>query len=276
MKKVILDTDLGCDSDDIGAVVILNQLYKQNKVLPLLITSVNSNIEPALMIDEINKYYSNEFLIGMNKRNNYGIDNSYAVDVVEKYQISKDKDFICSVEAIKKTLNEQEEPIELITVGPLTNIANFIRDNGPAILNKKVKTIYSMSGNFISNNPEWNITEDIEAFKMVLKEYTGKMVFVPFEIGCDVFTARNLLKSDTLMGYGYYVHNKAPRQSWDPITVYYAITLSDEFTLSNSGTVLCDDSGVTTFKEGEGNHYYMLNNFDKKKIENILEELMLP
>ena len=84
MKKLILDTDLGCDSDDIGAVVLLNQIYKEKKVLPLLITSVNSNIEPALVIEEINKHYNNEFLIGMNKSNNYGINNGYAVDVVDK------------------------------------------------------------------------------------------------------------------------------------------------------------------------------------------------
>ena len=276
MKKLILDTDLGCDSDDIGAVVLLNQFYNQKKVLPLLITSVNSNIEPALVIEEINKHYNNEFLIGMNKSNDYGIDNGYAVDVVNKYHISRDREFISSVEAIKNTLEEQHEPIELITVGPLTNIAYFIREYGKELLNEKVETIYLMAGNFVSNNAEWNITEDVESFKLVLKEYTGKMIFVPFEIGCDVFTARNLLESDTLMGYGYWVHNHGPRQSWDPITVYYAITHSEEFTLSNSGTVSCDDNGVTTFHEGEGKHYYMLNNFDKKKVESILEELMLP
>ena len=104
MKKLILDTDLGCDSDDIGAVVLLNQFYNQKKVLPLLITSVNSNIEPALVIEEINKHYNNEFLIGMNKSNNYGINNGYAVDVVNKYHISRDREFISSVEAIKNTL----------------------------------------------------------------------------------------------------------------------------------------------------------------------------
>ena len=63
MKKVILDTDLGCDSDDIGAVVILNRLFKENLVFPLSITSVNSNIEPAIVIEEINKYYGNDILI---------------------------------------------------------------------------------------------------------------------------------------------------------------------------------------------------------------------
>lgn len=274
MKKVILDTDLGCDSDDIGAIVILNQMYNQKKVEPILITSVNSNVEPGLMIDEINKYYGNDFTIGINKSNDYGIKNGYALDVVKKYNISK-KDFINSNEAIKNAL-EKEDEVELITIGPLTNIASFINTTeGAYLLNEKVSCIYLMAGNFVSNNPEWNITEDISAMKTVLANYTGKMIFVPFEIGCDVFTARNLLNTDTLMGYGYYVHNKGPRQSWDPITVYYALTSSNEFSLSNKGTVICDDNGVTTFIEGEGNHYYMLNNFNKEKIEDILEELMI-
>ena len=276
MKKVILDTDLGCDSDDIGAVVILNQLYKQKKVLPLCITSVNSHVEPALVIEEINKHYHNEFLIGMNKSNNYGIDNGYAFDICKKFNISKNKDYLCSVEVIKKVLDEQTEPIELITVGPLTNIGNFIKIYGADLLNEKVSVIYSMAGNFVSSNAEWNITEDIESFKTVLDNFNNKMVFIPFEIGCDVFTARNLLNSDTLMGYGYHVHSKGVRPSWDPITVFYGITLSEEFKLSNKGTVLCSSNGVTTFSEGEGKHYYLVNDFDKKKIENILEELMTP
>ena len=276
MKKVILDTDLGCDSDDIGAVVILNQLYKMKKVLPLLITSVNSNIEPALVIAEINKHYGHDFLIGMNKSYKYGIDNGYAYEISKKYILSHEKEFMCSVDAIKKILEEQEESIELITIGPFTNIGSFIEKCGPELLNQKVNTIYSMAGNFVTNNPEWNITEDIKSFKLVLDNFKNKMIFVPFETGYDVLTARNLLDSDTLMGYGYYVHNKGPRQSWDPITVYYAITHSAEFNLSGSGKVLCSDEGVTTFVEGDGNHYYMLNDFNKKKVEEILEEIMTP
>ena len=275
MKKVILDTDLGCDSDDIGAVVILNQFYNQKKVLPLCITSVNSNIEPALFIEQINKYYGNDILVGMNKSNDYGINNGYSVDVCEKYNISRDKYIPSSDDVLKEVLDKQSEAIELITIGPLTNISSFIKVYGADLLNEKVSVMYLMAGNFVSENPEWNITEDIAAMQHVLSEYKGKMVFVPFEIGEDVFTARNLLASDTMMGYGYYVHNKGPRQSWDPITVYYALTLSEEFKLSNKGTVSCSDSGVTTFKEGEGNHYYMLNNFDKVKVEQLLEELMV-
>ena len=210
----------------------------------------------------------------MNKSNDNGIKDGYAKKIVDNYNLSTARCYADSCDVIKKTL-ENEEYVTLITIGPLTNIAMFIKKYGCSLLNEKVKEIYLMAGNFVSNNPEWNITEDIESLKIVLKEYTGNMIFIPFEIGCDVFTARNLLTSDTLMGYGYFVHNQGPRQSWDPITVYYAITDSDEFTLSPKGTVLCDDSGVTTFTLGNGNHYYMLNNFDKKKIENILEEIMI-
>ena len=275
MKKIILDTDLGCDSDDIGALVILNQLYNQKKVLPLCITSINSHLEPALLIAEINKYYGNQILIGMNKCNNYGIDNGYSVDVVNKFNISRDKDFPSSIDVIKKVLLAESGKIDLITVGPLTNIYYFIKNYGVELLNEKVDTMYLMAGNFASNTTEWNISEDIEAFLLVLKEFKGKMVFIPFEIGYDVLTARNLLNSDTMMGYGYYVHNQGPRPSWDPITVYYAITLSDEFTLSEAGVVSCNEKGVTTFSKGKGNHYYMLNNFDKARIEKVLEELMV-
>ena len=275
MKKIILDTDLGCDSDDIGALVILNQLYNQKKVLPLCITSVNSHLEPALFIDEINKHYGNQILIGMNKCNNYGIDNGYAVDVVNKFNISKDKDYPNSIDVMRKVLVEESDKIDLITIGPLTNIFYFIKSYGVELLNEKVDTMYLMAGNFVSSNAEWNITEDIEALLLVLKEFKGKMVFVPFEVGYDVLTARNLLNSDTMMGYGYYVHNQGPRPSWDPITVYYAITSSSEFTLSEAGVVSCSEKGVTTFNKGNGNHYYMLNNFDKLRVEKILEELMV-
>lgn len=275
MKKVILDTDLGCDSDDIGAVVVLNQLYKKELVLPLLITSVNSNIEPAIVIDEINRYYNSKIPIGMNLTVPYGIKDGYAKDIVSKFNISTTKEFMDSSLAIHNTLLESDE-ITLIAVGPLTNIANYINKYGESLLNEKVKEMYVMAGNFVSSNAEWNITEDINAMKIVLKKYHNKMVFIPFEVGYDVYTARNLINSDTLMGYGYFIHNGGPRPSWDPITVYYAITQSNDFTLSSKGTVNCDEKGVTTFIKGEGNHYYMLNNFNKSKVEDLLEKIMIP
>ena len=78
------------------------------------------------------------------------------------------------------------------------------------------------------------------------------------------------------MGYGYYIHNKGPRQSWDPITVYYAVTNSNLFKLSKKGIIKIDDKGVTTFTEGTGNHQYMLNDFDKKGVEKLLDEVMIP
>ena len=274
-KKVILDTDLGCDSDDIGAIVILQNLAKSGLADIEAMTSVNSNLEPALVIDYINSYYQNTVPLGMNKSNDYGIKDGYALDICNKYHLPK-KEFNSSNDVLINTLLNQDK-VTLITIGPFTNIATLLKDElGRKLLNEKVDVMYSMAGNFVSNNPEWNVTEDIESAKFVLENYHGSLVFVPFEIGCDVFSARTLLASDTLMGYGYYIHNKGPRQSWDPITVYYAVTNSNLFKLSKKGTIKIDDKGVTTFTEGTGNHQYMLNDFDKKGVEKLLDEVMIP
>lgn len=273
--KVILDTDLGCDSDDIGAMCILHNLNKQGLIHILGITSVNSNIEPALVIDAINNHYGTNLLVGMNKANDYGINNGYALDIVNEYKLNK-KEFRSSTDVLIELLSNNDN-VTLITVGPLTNIATLVQDEeGCRLINEKVNIIYSMAGNFISDNAEWNITEDIQSAQLVLKKYKGNLVFVPYEVGADVYTNRNLLNSDTLMGYGYYVHNKGPRQSWDPITVYYAITLSNQFRLSEKGTISIDNNGVTTFECNNGKHQFMLNDFDKERVEKLLEEVMIP
>jgi len=68
MKRVILDTDLGCDCDDAGAMAVLHNLEKSNLCQILTISSCTSREDAARAIKIINSYYSNsELPIGVYK-----------------------------------------------------------------------------------------------------------------------------------------------------------------------------------------------------------------
>jgi inosine-uridine nucleoside N-ribohydrolase len=277
MKYVILDTDLGCDSDDIGAISVLQNLERNNLIKILSMTSVSSFLEPAKAINIINEHYQNTVRIGMNKSNNYGYKDGYANDICSKYTTNVN-DFEESTKVLIDTLSTVKEKVILISVGPLINLCNLLKSSlGEILIMEKVDKLYTMAGSFNSSNPEWNILEDIESAKYVVDNFPRPIIMVPFEVGANVFTGKNLLKSDTPMGLGYFIHNRGPRQSWDPITCYLACEQNSSiFQLSGFGKIRIDEFGVTTFEIGAGQDQFVLNDFDGNRVEALLEELMKP
>lgn len=282
-KKYILDTDIGTDSDDIGALAILCNLARQDKLNISAVTVCNSQDDCAMAVDIIANCYNQSFPIG--KAEQYGAGaqyGTYARAIASSFPSRLERNRIeNAVSVLRKTLAKNEH-ITLITIGPLTNIAQLIQSAADEIsplsgkeLLQHLDEMYVMGGNFVDGFAEWNIKEDVPAAQTVLQNVNCKITFVPYEAGVNIYTGSNFLQGKhSPMKLGYFVHNIRARNSWDPLTVYCATVACNN--CSGWGTVKIDDDGVSSFSQSEsGKHRYVLNNFDIEDMRKKLEELMV-
>lgn len=93
-----------------------------------------------------------------------------------------------AVEEIAKVLADTEEPVTIVTLGPLTNIAKVVI-NYPELV-EKIDCIYSMIGSIdgtgnITDYSETNSYFDPEAFDIVTK-CGAKLVINPLQLGNEI------------------------------------------------------------------------------------------
>lgn len=193
MRNIIIDTDTG--SDDAIAIVMA---LRHPDIHVEAITSVAGNVpieyatRNAMISIEMADTYSPPVYEGcsvplcrkqITAQQVHGHDGLGDVGY-DSPKIVLEKEH--AVDAIARLVDEKSD-IEIVTLGPLTNIAMAIRMY-PEIM-KKVKTITAMGGQYRKMNPhtpcgEFNMLVDPEAVDIVLKSgiYT---IFVPLDVCFD-------------------------------------------------------------------------------------------
>ena len=286
--RLVIDTDIGNDCDDAGAIALMHNLRKEYDFDVLAIGSSTPYIEGAHTIELINSYYNYEVPIGQNNAINNDRKELYTVKLSNSCNVDKNKQFESYVKTFRKAFVTTDEKIELIILGPFNMINEFLNSEsdeispltGVELINLKASHIYIMGGTF-ANPPkyfansyitsEWNIKCDIKSVQNFINKIKVEMTFIPFETGLFL-TGKNLIKDLNNPVYKCYeIYSNGIRESWDLVTMYYAISKDESlFIKSNKGFVIVDDNGVTTFKECEnGRHTYLLNKNEESTKEVI-------
>ena len=304
-KNILLDTDLGGDCDDVGAVSLANILHNQGYINLLGVTYTTSLKWGPACIDAINRYYGNENIgIGVTSRTNFCEvnTNKYAESMANHFKHNVENPHLLprSVRFMREVLvKSPDESVTLVFIGQLNNGSELINSlpddlsdlNGIELIRKKVKEIVIMGGLFKEENEqvyfygypydkEYNIVCDIESSKNFIEKAPVRVVFNDFKVGYQVHTGKCLLDKKDMshpITYAYTLFQDAPRESWDLLTVWYAaLGTSDLFTLSNNGTVEVLDDGTTIFKEDEnGKHYYTRLAKDIEYVENRIDNILI-
>lgn len=304
LKQILIDTDLGGDCDDVGALALANIMHNQGLIDLKAITYTTSLEWGPLCIDAINHYYGNDdILVGVTSRINYCEENTnkYAQKMSETFHhnVKSRKDFMNSVRLMRKVLAEAEDnSITLAFIGQLNNGADLLDSvpddisplNGIELVAKKVSEVVIMGGLFKEENEivyfcgypyerEYNIVCDIESSQKFIKNLPCRVVFNDFKVGYQIHTGKPLLDKMDLshpITFAYNLFQNSPRESWDLLTVWYAaLGISDLFTLSNSGTVEVLDDGTTIFTEdSEGKHFYTRLSKDIEYTVNRIDEVL--
>lgn len=158
--KIIYDTDMESDVDDVGATAVLHALANRGEAEILATMVSSSNPWSAPCLDAINTFYGRPDLpIGVPKDEAVNRKTVYAQSVAETYphSIASSKSLPEAAQLYRKILASQpDSSVVIVTVGYLTNLSQLLSTppdefsplNGYDLVKQKVKRYVCMGGRF--------------------------------------------------------------------------------------------------------------------------------
>lgn len=246
--KLILDTDIGGDCDDAGAMAVMHRLASLGHCEILAVTSCTSKVSGAACADAINRYFGRpDIPVGMLEEEGFNLDHdTYATALSREFEhrfsggIAPDP----AIQVLRKALAAAAGRVTLCAIGPQKNLQGLLESlpdrcsdqSGYELVRDKVSKLFIMGGYFAETSfpvyigttkmrAEWNIEQDVESARYVADRWPGNIVYVPYEIGAVVKTGAPLLQEDERrnpVARAYRLHAGGIRESWDPITVLCA------------------------------------------------------
>lgn len=263
--KVIFDTDLCCDVDDVGALFLLLDAAKKYRFeLAGIAVNVNGPEEGAAVLAMLREKGMTDVPVGVYDGENppSGNQSSYVPYLASAY------DGTCptmtATELYDKVLTEAADgSVSVISVGFFNNL-NHARAKNAALFDRKVKAVVAMAGRFDAVGfSEFNVVGFPHDSKEFIEGFGGEMIFGGFEIGNRTLTdLRDVADSASLLvkAYGLYTNGGLLRESWDPLTVDFAVNGENEYyCLSGRGKVAIAPDLSTVFTPcAQGNCRYIL------------------
>jgi pyrimidine-specific ribonucleoside hydrolase len=296
--KIIFDTDLGPDYDDVGALAFLHAMADSGKAEILATVSSNKHELVAPCIDVINTYFGRpDIPVGAPKSEGVNINSPYhwADTIVARYPhlINSTSDTPDAVEVYRKILSEQpDSSVTIVTVGYLTNIRNLLKsqpDNispltGNELVSKKVRKLISMAGKF-PQGKEYNVYMDSVASEYAFMNWPGEIIFTGWEIGNEIHTGLRLIKSDIMnspvkdvfrISIPKSEEDKNGRMSWDETAVLIGVYGTEGFFDTVRGRIIVNPDGSNRWEnDPEGKHTYVIQKMPVNRMSIFIEKRMM-
>lgn len=297
--KLIFDTDMGNDTDDVMALCMIHALQSRGAVELLAVTITKDNPQAAAFVDAVNTFYGRpDTPIGVVKGGatpEPGKFNLLAEAKNEDGSLRYPHDLVSGNDApeatglIRKLLAAQpDNSVALVQVGFFSNCQRLLASppdavsplSGRELIAKKVKVFSVMAGAFQTvdwntRHLEYNVVKDIPAAQTLAKDWPTPVLWSGYEIGVAAAFPHIAIERDLdyvkhhPLKEAYYLYNPPPhdRPTWDP-TALLAAVLPDRgyFTLSPAGSVTVEDNGATWFRpsrEGKGRDRYLVMNAEQ-------------
>jgi pyrimidine-specific ribonucleoside hydrolase len=296
--KIILDTDLGPDYDDVGAFAFLHAMADSGKVDILATLASNKNELVAPCIEVINTYFGRKTLaIGAPKTAGVSMTASqhWPDSIVLKYPhtLKSTSDAPDAVMIYRKVLASQpDNSVTIVTIGFLTNLSNLLQSqpdslsslNGSELVSKKVKRLVSMAGRF-PEGKEFNIYKDSTASEYVFNEWPGEIIFTGFEIGEKIHTGLRLANSNIKnspvkdvfrISIPLSEEDKNGRMSWDETAVLIAVYGTEGFFETKRGNIIVNKDGSNSWEESSsGKQFYVVQKMAATEMSKFIEDRMM-
>ena len=291
MRKmpVILDTDIGPDCDDAGALAILDQFCLEGACELLAVTHCTGSPYGLPTISAINRLFGIRVPLGTCADSGFlagGDALRYTPEVAKAFpnDYPQGAPQPEAVRVFREALEKAEDSsVTVIAIGPLNNLAAYLCDRAAArLIAQKVERLIAMAGSFTpeSGFVEWNVEQDIPAAHYVARHWPTPILFCPFEAGEHILTGAALVDyPDNPVSMAYRIHTNGGmlRPSWDLVTVLAAFEEDGRLMpLSGTGRVDVDEHGATRFApEAGGPHRYMRPSLEPEALIARLEALLL-
>jgi inosine-uridine nucleoside N-ribohydrolase len=297
-SRIIFDTDLGPDYDDVGALAFLHAMADSGKISILATVSSNKNELVAPSIDVINTYFNRPDLpTGAPKTAGVSLGSSqhWADSIVSRYphKINSTTEVPDAVGVYRQILsNQKDKSVTIITVGFLTNMANLLKSKpdeysqltGTDLVRSKVKRLVSMAGRFPEGR-EFNIYMDSAASKYTFENWPGEIIFTGFEIGWEIRTGLRLIKSPVenspvkdvfRISIPLSEEDKYGRMSWDETAALIGVYGTKGFFDTRRGSIIVNSNGSNSWRDDPaGNQYYVIQKMPVSVMARFIEDRMM-
>ena len=293
--RIIFDTDLGPDYDDVGALAFLHAMADSGKADILATLSSNKNVLVAPSINVINTYFGRPSIpIGAPKGDGVDINSPWhwADSIVSRYphSINSTDEVPDAVTVYRRVLSEQpDSSVTVVTVGFLCNLLKSAGDEisplpGKDLVARKVKKLVSMAGKFPEGR-EFNIFMDSVSSEYVFNNWPGRIIFTGFEIGWEIRTGLRLIKSDIRnspvkdvfsISIPRSEEDKYGRMSWDETAALIGVYGTDGFFDTVRGRIIVHPDGSNTWdNDPEGIQEYVVQKMPVDKMAVFIEDRMM-
>jgi len=239
--KVIFETDMCTDVDDVGALATLHALADLNEVEILAIGYNEVHKNGGAAISAINTWYNRGDLpIGVYKKDLHMPDVSGYLDQTAKFPNAMSGapvEFPSAVDIYLKTLSAQpDSSVTIISVGFLNNLRDLL-DTHPDLIAQKVQKLVIMGG---LHNDVWNLVrhELVKTSERIFEDWPTPIIIS--EPGADIHTGQDLAHTSPenpvrASYYHYFDQTFKGRSSWDQIAVLFGVRGLKYFSLHADG-----------------------------------------
>ncbi|TDE11763.1 nucleoside hydrolase [Dyadobacter psychrotolerans] len=294
---IILDTDIGPDYDDVGAMAVMHALADRGEVRPLAVISSNKNELVVPTIEIINTWFGRPELPtgapkGVGASN--GASQKWPEMLVEKYphKIAKTSDAPDAIETYRRVLSTQpDQSVTIVTVGFLTNLSNLLDSkpdkisllSGTDLVKRKVKQLVSMAGAFPQGR-EYNVLVDSVASEKVFSKWPTPIIFSGFEIGKEIKTGLKVIVNEKLDSpvkdvYAWAMPKSKDdaqgRMSWDQTAVLVAVRGVMPYFSLKRGRIIIEGGNNKWADDPMGPHAYLTEAMPFSQVTALIEGLMM-
>ena len=302
--RVIFDTDVGNDVDDVLALSVLHALQSRGECELLAVTITKPDELAGPFVNAVNTFYGQPGIpIGFTHS---GLTNepSKFLPLAEvkdgkklryPHRLKRSSDAPEATALLRKILSRQpDRSVVLVQVGYFSNFAALLDTAGDAsspltgrqLVQQKVKLLSVMAGSFQTNRHdlEYNVVQDLPASKRLARDWPTPIVWSGFEIGIALpYPAISIERDFDYVAHhpaaeAYCLYNPPPheRPTWDLTSVLYAVYPDrGYFDLSPPGTVTVEPDGFTRFTPGGSgrDRYLILSRIQGARVKEALVQL---
>jgi hypothetical protein len=264
-EQVILDTDVGGDIDDAGALAVMHALADSGEIEILAVGVVNGHELAVPYCDAVNTWYGRpEIPIGTIKSQAPFVRDRYLAPIVAAYPHRVTQSAAPDVVSLYRRIlaAQPDHSVTFVVIGPPTNISHLLDSkpdeysplDGVELMRRKVK-FYGAGGNgdgkLPHGKPGFNYQMDIRAARNELAKLSPEipMVFAggsgfKLEIGsCYTGTISDHIIRRSFEAY-FPGTTKLDLFTWDELRMLYACRPSARtlFETSAPGDITMDDN----------------------------------
>lgn len=301
--KVIFDTDMESDVDDVGALAMLHGLADEEdaEILATMVCSLNP--WSVSMTDVINTFCGRpDIPIGAVKTQGVYRNSKYAKIVSEEFShdIGLGENSPDAVSVYRKVLSEQpDSSVVIVTVGYLTNLMYLLQSfpddfsplNGKELVKRKVKHLVCMGGRYPLEQDigKWgNFKPDPFAIRTVAAEWPTRIIFTGGgDCADNIPTGKvtfNYLPDSNPISRAYSIFLKSWNRKWhhsaDLIAVYIAVRgYQDFFELNTEGYNHIFENGTMVWRlqPNDSRHEYVSSfkeGINPKDVARVFDQLL--